>query len=190
MNIKKIIASEGLLVLIITFLVNLFFLTGLLLAEQNDVPRFFLDYAVVDHSLKNDRGYSMELLELHKKEPNSAIFLANFWHNKALRECEENIRSAAHLYSQTITLNMTEEEKKKAMEPASKIADQCFYGFYYDNWGEINKSIITKLRAAKIRYKKNNYSWFLSLLIIPLGLLAVLLRKHLKIRMLRRNKWI
>lgn len=165
--------------IIYSFLVVTIFLfsANTLLAEERTIPRFFLDYAVVEHSLKNDKGYSMELLELYKKAPHSAIFIADFWHQKALKECEESIRTNARRCSQKIALNMTEEEKDKVMEPAEKAARQCFYSFYYDNWDEINKTIVNKLKAAKINLRKNNYIWNL-LIVITVILLIVFWRKR------------
>lgn len=156
-----------------------------LLAEERTMPRFFLDYAVVDHKLKDDKGYSMELLKLYEKTPHSAIFIADFWHQKAFKECEESIQTNARRCSQKITLNMTEEEEDKIMEPAEKAANQCFYSFYYDNWDEINKTIVNKLKAAKINYRKNNYIYYL-LLVITVILLMVFWRKR-KILMPHKN---
>jgi hypothetical protein len=114
------------------------------------MPRFFLDYAVVDHSLKNDKGYSNELLKLWEKNPHSAIFLGEFWHQKAYNACRESIRENIDHCVKKITLGMTEQEKDKITEPAKKAADQCFYAFYYDNWDEINKTIVSRLKAEKI----------------------------------------
>jgi len=134
-----------------------FFYTNILLAESNNkkntkieekgISRFFLDYAVVEHSLKNDKGYSIKLLELYKKNPNSAIFLADFWHYKAVKECYKFMKETAHFYSEKISIDMTEGQKDKIMEPAKEAIDHCFYGFYYDNWDEINRTIVNKLKA-------------------------------------------
>jgi hypothetical protein len=154
------------------------FYTHSLLAEQETyMPRFLLDYAVVDHSFENDTGYSMELLKLWDKNPHAVILLGEFWHQKAFNACRENIQANIHLRSQKITLKMTEEEKDKIMGPAKKAADQCLYAFYYDNWDEINKTIVSKLRAEKIlfriqlnRFLKRTWLYLLGSIVLILAL--------------------
>ncbi|NQS89686.1 hypothetical protein HQ584_07865 [Patescibacteria group bacterium] len=160
-------------------------------AEERTMPRFFLDYGVVDHSLKNDEGYSMELLELYEKNPNSAVFIADFWHQKALRECEESIRSNSRLYSNNITLDMTKEERDEVMKPAEEAAIKCLYGYYYDNWNKINESIINKLKAENINYRRNTHSWFYILLIfIVLAIIFFVKRRSIqKVISFRKAKW-
>jgi hypothetical protein len=136
------------------------------------MPRFLLDYAVVDHSLKNNEGYSDELLKLWERNPHAAIFLSEFWHQKAYNACRESIHENINSCVKKITLGMTEEEKDKITEPAKKAANQCFYSFYYDNWDEINKTIINRLRAERIFFFKRqlNKVW----LYLVLGIIFVI----------------
>jgi len=180
MSIKKIIFSKNVLIRVVVVLGIIYICFSLLKSRtgQNKVDRydavlqklkeamivkentalpphrFFLDYAVVDHSLKNDNGYSMELLDLYEKDRDSAVFIAEFWHQKAVKECMEAIQQTAHRYSRQITLGMSEEEKAKINSKGEKEARQLFYGYYYDNWDGINKTIEDKLRNAKIRFRK------------------------------------
>ena len=119
--------------------------------QEKTIPRFFLDYAVVNHSLKNDQGYSMELLELLKIDPNSANFIANFWWEKAKRECKNDVESIAQNYAKRITENTTEGEKEQIFAKAKNECNQCFYSFYYDNWDAINETILNKLESANIK---------------------------------------
>lgn len=158
-------------------IVILLFCVNTLLGEERTIPRFLIDYAVVDRSLKNRKGYAIELLKLYQKDPNSATLIADFWHQKAVRECQKCIETNVDLYLQKITPNMTQEEKDKVMEPAKEAATQCFYSFYYDNFDEINKTIVNKLKVAKINYRKNNYIWYF-LLVITVILLIVFWRKR------------
>lgn len=147
-----------------------------LLAEEETIPRFFLDYAIVDRTLKNGKGYTAELSELYKRNRSSAIFIFMFWQEKAFRECEEVTRTSAQHYRQAI-INMTEEEKDRIMKSAQAEVSQCSYSFYYDSWDEINKTIVNQLKAAKINYRKNNYIWYL-FLFMPLILIIVIWRKR------------
>ncbi len=123
------------------------------LAKEFNPPIFLLDYAVVDHSLKNDEGYSIQLLELYRKDPQSVIFISDFWHQKAFKDCNEIIQEYSHIYSKQITLNMSKEARDAVMKPGLDAGKNCFYSFYYDNWDEINITIRNKLKAANIYHK-------------------------------------
>lgn len=54
-------------------------------AQPPPLHRFFLDYAVLKHSLKNDQGAFDELMELRDLDPYAADFVAEFWWSKAKR---------------------------------------------------------------------------------------------------------
>jgi hypothetical protein len=118
-------------------------------AGEAGLPRFFLDYAIVNHSLKNDEGAFNELMDLAKLDQKSADFIAEFWWGKANSYCDDYVDKLIRQYSAKITPKTSEREKIEITEAAKKEADQCFYGFYYDQWDEINKMIREKYGAVK-----------------------------------------
>lgn len=118
------------------------------------MSRFFLDYAVVDHSLKNDQGYSKALLKLYEKDPNAAEFIANFWHKRAYYACEKRIKEAVDSCVERITSNMTEEQKNEILKPVDEIVSNCFDNYYYDHWDKINKMLVDKFKAEGVPYRR------------------------------------
>ena len=111
-------------------------------AETPDLHRFFLDYAVVKHSLKNDQGVFDELIGLRHLNPHAADFLVEFWWTKAKKECNDYMYEVAKRYSEKETADTSKAQKEKLHGEATKEVDQCFYGVYYDNWDEINRMIL------------------------------------------------
>jgi 23S rRNA G2069 N7-methylase RlmK/C1962 C5-methylase RlmI len=112
------------------------------------LPRFYLDYAVVQHSLKNDVGNFDEFMKLAEIDRESADFMAEFWWSKAKRECNEYIKETIERQARRITPETSEEEKEELLRDARAEADQCFYGVYYDHWDEINDMVVKRYQDA------------------------------------------
>lgn len=122
--------------------------------ETKGLHRFYLDYAVVKHSLKNDEGLN-ELMALAKLDQKAADFLAEFWWIKAKKECISFVKEMNKLYADKIATATSQPEKEQLKEQAMREADQCFYGVYYDHWNEINQMIKKQYeRALKKRQKE------------------------------------
>lgn len=117
-------------------------------AAEPAMPRFYLDYAVVEHSLKNDKGYSKELLDFAKAHRQQADFLANFWWAKAKKECMETFKEIVHRYASQMTPSTSAANKTKLENLAKAESDQCVYGVIYDHWDEINAMIVERAKQA------------------------------------------
>jgi len=118
------------------------------------IPRFYLDYAVVQDSLKNGQGVLEQLIELYKAHPQAANFITDFWWEKAKRECSSTFSSVARRYAQKVTASTSESAKKEYEKEAKEEAAQCVYGVYYDHWDEINTMI--ELRIKKLKTENKN----------------------------------
>lgn len=118
-------------------------------AVEPTMPRFYLDYAVVQDSLKNGHGYLKELLGFAKTHRQQADFLAEFWWARAKKDCMETFREIAKRYGPQINQSATATEKTKLENALQAEADQCVYGVIYDHWDEINKMILEKVRSAE-----------------------------------------
>lgn len=113
------------------------------------MPRFYLDYAVVQHSLKNDKGLFEQLMQFGKAYPREADFIADFWWGKARKECGPTFSEVAHRYATKLTTSTSAAERAKLEKGAKKESDQCVYGVYYDHWDEINKMIEQRFKKIK-----------------------------------------
>lgn len=117
-------------------------------AQEATLPRFYLDYAIVQHSLKADKGLFDELMDLAKMDRNSADFIAKFWWGKAKKECNEFVEKIARKYARRITPAMSKTDKEKLQKLVTEEANQCYYGVYYDHWEEVNQMIKAKYNAV------------------------------------------
>lgn len=124
--------------------VTVIFRIGVAHAEEKTLPRFYLDYAVVQHSLMNDQGLFDELMDIAEKNRPSADFIAEFWWSKANTKCQDVVHNISRRYGAQITAKTSLKEKETLRKAAKKEADQCFYGVYYDNWDAINRMIKAK----------------------------------------------
>jgi hypothetical protein len=118
-------------------------------AAEPTMPRFYLDYAVVQDSLKNGHGYLKELLGFAKTHRQQADFLAEFWWARAKKECIGTFKEIANRYGPQINQSTSAIEKTKLEKALQAEADQCVYGVIYDHWDEINKMILEKVQRAK-----------------------------------------
>lgn len=120
--------------------------------SQNQEPpvgilsRFWINYAVVDHSLKNDEGLFDTVVKIDDARLD---FLSDFWWQKIMRDCD-----AKGLIHDAFDGSTVEDGKKKA----NIRVDNCSYWVIYENWDEINKTI---LNSYKVDRKEK--SWFYSL---------------------------
>lgn len=118
--------------------------------------RFFLDYAIVKHSLRNDQGVFEELMALNRLDPRAANFLADFWWSKSRRECSAFANEVAERYARRGTSTMPEAEKDRLVKQAREEIDQCRYGVYYDHWDEINRMIMQRYESVLRQQKRNS----------------------------------
>jgi len=99
---------------------------------------FYLDYAVVQHSLKGDQGLFEELMEIAKNNPSDV--LANFWWGRALHHCDA-------LMKETIQDHLQRTPNRNKDDMAADITKQtapCRHSYYVDHWDEINRMIRTQ----------------------------------------------
>lgn len=96
--------------------------------------RFPLYYSMVENTLKHGKGCSTELLE--RKD------LWGFWWKRGLNNLEKEIVS----YNSDLTTNINNGSmnKNQAEELMYENLEQLFKQFIYDNWDEINLSIVEK----------------------------------------------
>jgi hypothetical protein len=130
-----------------------FLFSFLVSAEESSIPRFYLDYALVQHNLKNDQGLFEKLMEFARAYPREANFIAEFWWGKARKECGTTFSEVANRYASKLSASTSPTERAQLEKDAKKEADQCVYGVYYDHWDEINKMI--EQRFKKSREDKN-----------------------------------
>lgn len=119
------------------------------MAAESSMPRFYLDYAVVSHSLKNDEGHFEELMAIAKAHPQKTDFIAEFWWAKAKKECHDTFDEIVRRYASQVKGDTSAAEKSKLEKEAKAEADQCVYGVYYDHWDEINQMIIKRFEQLK-----------------------------------------
>ena len=108
-------------------------------AGEKGQPRFYLDYAVVQHSLMGDKGLHHEFMDLAKLDRQGADFIAEFWLEKAARECRTILREGSQ---EMVKKYISEKEFTQQVE-------MCFYGVYYEKWEAINLTISNRLAVAK-----------------------------------------
>ncbi len=146
----------------------LFLFPACLFADGTGLSRFYREYTEVSHSLMSDQGCVSELMELQSLDVNAADKIADFWMFKSKRECYdfvEKIKSGIdfkdlykeidyYIDKRTIT-NVSGGKYEEIQKEALKEAEQCRYCIYYDNWDNINKMILDKLKTVKEENKKN-----------------------------------
>ena len=122
--------------------------------QMKGLHRFYADYAVVQHSLKNDKGLFNQLMALYDLDRNVANFLAEFWWTKAKKECDSFVKEAAEHYSRMITAETSQPERERLEKEVKQEADHCFYGVYYEHWDEINQMISQRYKE-RLKKRKN-----------------------------------
>ena len=135
-------------------------------ADGAGLSRFYLEYKEVSHSFMSDQGCVRELMELQSLDVDAADKIADFWMFKSKRECYdfvEKIKSDVDfkdLYKEIDylidkrTTNVSGGEYEEIQKKALKEAEQCRYCIYYDNWDDINKMILDKLKTVKEENQK------------------------------------
>ena len=137
-----------------------------LFADGAGLSRFYQEYTEVSHSLMSDQGCVSELMELQSLDVNAADKIADFWLFKSKRECYdfvEKIKSGVDFkdlykeidyYIDKKTTNVSGGKYEEIQRKALKEAEQCRYCIYYDNWDDINKMILGKLKVVKEENEK------------------------------------
>jgi hypothetical protein len=112
--------------------------------SKNTYLHFALNYAVVEHSLMGDRGNFKNLMLIHDTNPKRAESIAEFWTTKAQRECLDYLNNQLDLIMVKFKAikDITEEQKKKFEKELSDEVANCHRGIYFENWDEINETII------------------------------------------------
>lgn len=118
---------------------------------EGGIHRFYLQYAVVEHSLMGDQGCFDELMELAKKNRNASDFIANFWYKKALSIQSEQLDKIMKRYCALLEKAKTKKEEDDLETKMFKEIDELCYIVYYDNWDNINKMILDRLRVEKAK---------------------------------------
>ena len=107
-------------------------------------------YAIVKN-LKGDEAHFEEFMDLYDLAPKTAEHLSTFWWHKTLAYCKDQKERAR-------TQKIAEWKKKNpdkvissddqtliSKEVIEKISP-CIESYIYDNWNEINQSILTRHR--------------------------------------------
>lgn len=126
-------------------------------SEEGTIPRFYVDYCVVEHTLKNDQGYSEKLIKISQIDINAGDFLAEFWFNRAKTSCFEQVERIIRLNLQAVKAQKDKTEQTRMLEKLKDEISQCYYAFYFEHWDEINKTIIdTYSRVQKEKVEQEN----------------------------------
>lgn len=145
--------------LIIAFLLVFLFATNLYAADEivskekttGMLGAFWVHYAVVEHSLKGNKGEFKTALKLDKVNPNATQFLSDYWWSKIIRDCK--LDEIVDKASKRSSGKNIEEYRQYLNEVVGKDLDNCSYEVISDNWKDINKSIINRLKVAKSEKK-------------------------------------
>lgn len=122
-----------------------------------DVLAFPVHYAIVNHTIKNDSGEIDKLMKLndlgeiseHKLVGN---FLSDFWWNRAVMSCHSYVKEAWESQKAVIK---TEEIKKFI----TNTNDKCVQSYIYDNWDEINTTIVGKYNYLNTKINEKKSFW-------------------------------
>ncbi|MDD5568083.1 MAG: hypothetical protein PHY88_02635 [Candidatus Omnitrophica bacterium] len=118
--------------------------------SEPTIPHFFLDYLQVQCFYKNNEGRFDDLMTLYKNNPEAAIRIAKFWHQKAMKECLEVNNTVFKIHSDKMALATSPEGEAKIKKDAIDKAYRNIQGYYYDKWDEINKMIEDSIKAARL----------------------------------------
>lgn len=121
-------------------------------SKDEGIPRFYLDYAIVEHSYKNDQGNFEELMKLKGINGRAAEMISNFWSMKAENSCKGYIKKLSKDVTRE-SKGKTSEEEKVILEKGRDKVNQCFYLYYYENWEEMNIMIKNRYQQALERQK-------------------------------------
>lgn len=111
-------------------------------SEEATIPRFYVDYCVVQHTLKNDKGYSEQLMKIAELDINAGDFLAEFWFNRAKTSCFKQVERVISSQVNIVKAQKDKTEQAKMIEKLKDEISQCYYAFYFEHWDEINKTIL------------------------------------------------
>jgi hypothetical protein len=121
--------------------------------EESGLHRFFLDYAVMDHSLKGDQGETEKLMALlqadQENDTQTAKCLAGFWHQRAIQHCDAWVQKSIKRHIQALPEQASEKQKDAVMTKVWKDVEPCLHSYYYDHWEEINQTIRNRYETAR-----------------------------------------
>ena len=104
--------------------------------SKKSIPRFLLEYAIVSHTLKHDRGCDMELLESSQMEN-----ISKYWWGAIAEKCNGSWKKLIKETGAMADLS-TVESKKKWEEDVERKTSVCAQTVILDNWDKINKTIV------------------------------------------------
>ena len=84
------------------------------------ISQFVLDYTAIDHTQKDDSGYTFEVIELFEHDKTNAADLERTWQEPAALSCN-----------------------------AAEDAKLCRRNFYIAHWDEINRQIKERIRRYR-----------------------------------------
>jgi hypothetical protein len=115
--------------------------------EDVDIAMIFsIHYSVVSHSLKNDEGYSAEvLIDKLLKKCGSYVFV--FWNDRMHDYCVQKLKAKYGVIKNQYDLSKPEDMKRMKVD-IEKDRDKCSQSYIYDNWDEINKTIKARLNSC------------------------------------------
>ncbi len=111
--------------------------------------RFMLEYAIVEHTLKGDEGKFNELMEIAKINRVAANGLSKFWWRRAVKTCESEVKRSINAQMNKKNKTFSEEEKDEALKIIMQEIRPCIHSYIYDNYDEINLSIVNRLQNVK-----------------------------------------
>jgi hypothetical protein len=110
-------------------------------AEDSGLHQFYLSYGII-HAMKEETegpGFK-NLMAFSETSPKAADALVKFWWAWAIRDCwpymKEKIDRVASI--------KVDSEQKIQREDLVRERDYCVESFIYENWDEINKSVVFK----------------------------------------------
>ena len=135
-------------IFIIVLLLSVFANTSFSEESEPVLTRFYMYLGIVEHSYKNDEGYAVELVKLFNANPYAAESIEKFWTLRLKRAGYEEYAKRLIQQAQREFPEATAEQNFEKIESELK---QWILNYYYDNWDEINKMILNRIRQLGIR---------------------------------------
>lgn len=118
-------------------------------AISEGLHRFHLNYVIVNDRLKGSCGNFEELMSLTETNPEAAEFICDFWWRRVLKACSEEVDRAIKKRLKSLPFNSTEEQKRKAASDAIDDVSNCIHSYIFDNWDDINQTIVDSYKCSK-----------------------------------------
>lgn len=111
----------------------------------NPLMNFAINYSIVKHNLKNDQDLFKDILYIGNNSKDGGKFFHDFWHFRILQKCNLEYKRIIDETVKEIGLKNTEA----LTEEARKRTRICDISYIYDNWEDINNSIVNKSKSIK-----------------------------------------